>query len=232
MWIMTNRGFYSIVEKPWDKPDKTLTVRARQRSDIEAFMKLIDDRDLDAIPNAREKHAAEGSDFIEFDGKADYAWRIRAPRTTVGLVLARLIGAIDYDNFKNSVYKAGLTEHASCYSGVWSVMARLQDGGGRYHRGAEEKGGGAQKHFPFHVASNSYGDGIAAEPEPDDTGYIFDEDNPEDWECPHCGESVDPNHWGETATCNHCDSELHVCLRCEEWLGPGHSCEFADEVQI
>lgn len=219
MWLMTNRGFYSIVEKPWDKPDSTLTVRARRRSDIEAFLALIEDNALDSIPSARADHMAEGTDFIEFDDRADYAWRVRVPRTQVGLVVARVIGGIDYDNFKSDVAKKGLHDHASCYSSVWGAMSRLQDGGA-YSSGNRPKGGGGQTHLPF---SNSFGGateaGVAEAVEPWTAAEEWD-----DWTCPHCSEQVDPEAFRATGACDNCETELVSCLGCGEWLGGQHDC--------
>lgn len=34
MWLMTPIGFFSIVEKPYDRHDGTLTVRARVEGDL------------------------------------------------------------------------------------------------------------------------------------------------------------------------------------------------------
>lgn len=37
MWLVTPVGFFSVVRKPTDIKNKTLTVRARVRSDLEAL---------------------------------------------------------------------------------------------------------------------------------------------------------------------------------------------------
>ena len=37
MWLVTPIGFFSIVQKPGDKANGTLTVRARLRSDLAAL---------------------------------------------------------------------------------------------------------------------------------------------------------------------------------------------------
>jgi hypothetical protein len=37
MWIMTTIGFFSIVQKPEDKDDDTMTIRSRVKSDLIAL---------------------------------------------------------------------------------------------------------------------------------------------------------------------------------------------------
>ena len=133
MWLMTNRGFYSIVEKEWDRTDGTLTVRARTLEDIERFIEMCPTSPIDTVlVESRPDHCAEESTqsaFIEEDERADYRWRIRIDREEVGRVMLAHIGNIDYENFKNSVADNGLTEHAACYAKVWGDMMRLQQGG-------------------------------------------------------------------------------------------------------
>jgi hypothetical protein len=37
MWLITSIGFFSVVQKPGDKQNSTLTVRSRVRSDLAAL---------------------------------------------------------------------------------------------------------------------------------------------------------------------------------------------------
>ena len=143
MWIMTNSGFYSIVEKEWDKADRTLTVRARRLSDLERFLDIAWSGAGRAVLEARPDHCLEpGTSVawnaeIEIDDKADYRYRARVDRQGVSEALVRLVVDIDYDNFKNSVAAIGLSDHAKAYGSVWSAMMKLQDKGRYAERGGE-----------------------------------------------------------------------------------------------
>lgn len=250
MWLMTNRGFYSIVEKPWDKADQTLTVRARTREDIEAFIVMIPGV-LRAPELARKEKAAEGSDIIEEDPQADYRWRIRLHRSAVKAVMLAHLEAIDYDNFKSSVAEKGLAEHATAYHGVWSVMNRLQEPRAfdtwESAKNALE-GGGNQTRLPF--GRSSGGSTVARElgyagdevygPTPDEVlggeyEFIGGEWVPvledeavgvacERGACPYCGEEVEGAAYDATGQCGSCDSHLEICGLCFSFLGPSHAC--------
>ena len=102
MWIMSPRGFVSIVRK--DCPPDHLLVRARRRQDLEALF--------------------PGANIIEGAG-TDYRFRAAIPEAEVVGVISRELLELDYTN-----HKAATTDDAlhSAYSAVWSVMARLQDG--------------------------------------------------------------------------------------------------------
>ena len=110
MWIITNIGFFSIVEKSWDKPKGTLTIRARVRSDLE---------------NLRDLFLPEMSEIIE-SGDSDYRYRAVADRKTVSEAMAKLAADIGYDNFKNEVASRQGPARASEYGDVWHVLYRLQ----------------------------------------------------------------------------------------------------------
>lgn len=116
MWIMTNRGFISVVSDRNDPTGETLLVRARQ----EAFFKDL----------VSPVHA------VFTDPEADYPWRALMSKTDFMDILAAEVAGIDYPNFKNSV-KDDLLH--GLYSRVWSVLAVLGCG---YHR---FRGGGARR---------------------------------------------------------------------------------------
>jgi len=245
---MTNRGFYSVVEKPWDKADQTLTVRARTREDIEAFIVMIPGV-LRAPELARKEKAVEGSDVIEEDPQADYRWRIRLHRSAVKAVMLAHLEAIDYDNFKSSVAEKGLAEHAAAYHGVWAVMNRLQEPKDNFYDGS---GGGKQTHLPFGAGSGhttvaqelGYGvttatrdkvlageyEFIAGEWVPvledEAVGVAY-----EHGACPYCGEEVEGAVYAATGQCGCCDSHLEACGLCFEFVGPSHACaDAADDL--
>ena len=110
MWIATDFGFFSIVEKPWDQAQGTLTVRARVRGDLVNFMRL-----------------AGMSTPIADDAQADYPYRIQVPKAEVATVLGQAVVAIDYDNFKARVGKSQGGRRATIYARVWGVLLDLVD---------------------------------------------------------------------------------------------------------
>ena len=111
MWILTTRGFYSVVQKPWDVQRDTLTVRARVAADLEALRAVCPS--LGAVTQ---------------DISADYRFRAQAPRLEVSAALERLASEIDYDNFKNEIAQAQGFDRAAVYSAVWRELVQLQRG--------------------------------------------------------------------------------------------------------
>lgn len=109
MWLMTTRGFFSIVEKPGDRAAGTLTIRARVKADLEAL---------------REVMPALGA--ITDKGGTDYPFRARAPREAVAAAMADLVATLDYDNFKNAVADRQGKEREDAYHDVWSVLYALK----------------------------------------------------------------------------------------------------------
>lgn len=109
MWLLTTSGFFSIVEKPWDKPKGTLTIRARVAADLESLRLQLPELG----PTAE-------------DPGADYRYRAQAPRTAVAKALSRLAESLNYDNFKNAVSAHQGRERAHLYHKVWAVLAALQ----------------------------------------------------------------------------------------------------------
>jgi len=209
---MTNRGFYSIVEKKWDAEDGTLTVRARRRYDIEEFLYVmgdllgagdhgysIQDSIYKGVKQAREEFAAADSEFIEHDLNADYAWRLRANREWVTAAIDQLVADIDYSNFKDSVHQNGLDDHHAAYSSVWGVMQRLQP------RPALTPPVGAHRALMelFKNEPEFTGDDPAKPTKPLEASY-------EEEECPYCG-GDDPEFD---------DSGCPECLPHLDWSSP------------
>lgn len=110
MWLVTDFGFFSVVQKPGDAEAGTLTVRARVRGDLETL---------------RDTHLPELGPIREGAG-TDYACRAQAPRAAVAAAMARAVEAIDYDNFKNSVRKRQGRERESVLHDVWTDLMKLQ----------------------------------------------------------------------------------------------------------
>lgn len=114
MWLCTNKGFLSIVDKAADP--NCLMVRARVKAHLQAI-----------FPGAKIQRT-EGNDYL---------FRAEIARGEVAARVAESIMEISYDNFKGSVADKKLHD---AYMGVWSVMGRLQPGG-PYSRGVRKSGG-------------------------------------------------------------------------------------------
>jgi 8-oxo-dGTP diphosphatase len=112
MWVLTNFGFFSIVEKPEDKNAGTLTIRARVRSDLLSL---------------RERYLPTMTEINE-DKSHDYRFRVRAGREAVAVAMLRAAMDVDYSNFKNSVAKAQGHSREALYHKVWDVLYELQKG--------------------------------------------------------------------------------------------------------
>lgn len=115
MWLITTTGFYSIVEKPWDKTGGTLTLRARARADLEAL---------------RAAGLPELGEVLE-DADADYRFRAQAPKAAVARAVQTQVSAIDYDNFKSAVGKRQGHERERIYHNTWHSLHEIQAGKGR-----------------------------------------------------------------------------------------------------
>ena len=110
MWLLTPIGFFSIVEKPYDRYDGTLTVRARVEGDLTAL---------------KERYLPEMGE-IKADQGTDYRFRATAPREAVARALSQLTLDLDYSNFKDQVSRVQGYERASVYGEVWNRLYRLQ----------------------------------------------------------------------------------------------------------
>jgi len=103
MWLMTTRGFYSVVEHR-DDADRLL-VRARCQADIAALADLVD------------------GEPVRLED-ADYAWRVEVTRGEWQAAMQVLVGEITYPNFKSAVRDPA---HHDAYLKVWGVMCALDD---------------------------------------------------------------------------------------------------------
>lgn len=109
MWLFTDFGFFSVVEKPGDRGDGMLTVRGRVGADMEAF---------------RTRYLPSASEIVTLD-RADYRYRFRAPKAEVARAMAAIAAGIDYDDFKATVEeKHGWMRH-DIYETVWSTLRTL-----------------------------------------------------------------------------------------------------------
>lgn len=110
MWLITSVGFFSVVQKPDDKENGTLTVRSRVRSDLAAL----------------KKHYLPNLGAIQESLDTDYRFRAVAPRAEVSSAMARMVDALDYGNFKSEVAKQQGHKRAGLYHQVWDVLYHLQ----------------------------------------------------------------------------------------------------------
>ena len=112
MWLFTPFGYFSIVEKPQDRGDGMLTVRARFAGDLEAL---------------RTRHLPTLGAVRYDPTHNDYAYRARAPKADVAQAIAATVAAIDYENFKDEVSHVQGHARSDIYLQVWSVLKRAQD---------------------------------------------------------------------------------------------------------
>lgn len=110
MWLVTDRGFYSAVDKG-DRPGY-LCIRARVREDLVRLCEL----------DSMTSYAGR----IQHSDTADYRYRLYARRGDWAKALAELGREIDYPNFKNAVEDRQGSQRAGHYLSVWTALARLQ----------------------------------------------------------------------------------------------------------
>ncbi len=111
MWIVTDRGSFSVVDK--GEPEGCLCVRTRVREDIENLCQL--------------ESLTSYADAIEESRFSDYRFRIHVKREDWVKAAADLADQIDYDNFKNAVKARQGTERASFYNQVWNDLYGMQE---------------------------------------------------------------------------------------------------------
>ena len=111
MWLCTQHGFFSIVQK---KPGE-FHVRGRLRHDMENLLKLC------------------GAEWPIIETKSgDYRYRIVCGQAVVSEIMAKLAVAIDYSNFKSRISSSicvGTPRSATSHSSSpptrarWAVLA-------------------------------------------------------------------------------------------------------------
>ena len=110
MWMMTDKGFFSVVRTE----DGKLQARARERAHLAA---------LQAAHPALAKLPLLRTD------RADYRWRMVAPAEALVAAMAKEVEAINYGNFKDHCEKVApgnRTLYVDALHAVWSIMRRLQ----------------------------------------------------------------------------------------------------------
>ena len=122
MWILTNVGFFSIVETSNDIDQKCVTIRARAKSDLEA-LKLL--------------HLPDMGHISETD-HSDYRYRARAFKRDLAKAMNSLVDGISYPNFKDEIYEVQGRHRAALYERIWRTLYQLQFEPETYARPADE----------------------------------------------------------------------------------------------
>ena len=111
MWLITNEGFFSVVQKPDDINKDTLTVRARVAADLKELKKRL--------PDMGEITASDHT---------DYRFRAKAPREQLAAAVEQMVKDIHYGNFKDEVANKQGQQRAHVYSDVWWSLCELRRG--------------------------------------------------------------------------------------------------------
>lgn len=106
MWLFTAFGFYSVVQK--GRGDQ-LCVRARVSEDLDRLR----DRYLPTLSATEE------------GGGTDYEYRAWVPREALAAALGRILGDLQYENFKNEVQRELGPKRAHACHDVWRDMRSI-----------------------------------------------------------------------------------------------------------
>lgn len=106
MWIFTETGFLSAVQK--DPESSILTVRAR---------------DKESISNLAANYTLE----IVRTPMADYPYRVEIDKDDFAAWVSREVELIEYNNFKNQVAATRGHKFAKLLGSVWSIMLDAED---------------------------------------------------------------------------------------------------------
>ena len=109
MWLVTTRGFYSVVEDTTD-PEKhdRLLIRARVRADLEALRDLLPGLEILETPDS------------------DYHFRASTTKPVFAGIAFHLVTEINYPNFKNTIAERAGYERAHVYGSVWRDLLELR----------------------------------------------------------------------------------------------------------
>ena len=106
MWVLTPRGFFSVVQ---DRDDSNrLLVRARVRADLQRLS--------DVLPGI-EPIGGQGT---------DYPWRVWVDRRDWSRALEQMCDEINYGNFKSAVADRQGEARAAIYGDTWKALQRLE----------------------------------------------------------------------------------------------------------
>jgi len=108
MWLVTQHGFFNVIQYPEDRKKDLLTIKARRESDLIQLKKLT--------PLGK----------IEFSDKADYKYRAKEKRSDVQAGMVEMIGKIDYDKTKSRLNKVH-PDRSDIYLSTWGILCELDE---------------------------------------------------------------------------------------------------------
>lgn len=109
MWLICEYGFYNVVSQTGDKERGLLTIKARDRRDLEIIRTVI-----------------ASATRIEESADADYRFRMKAPKEDVVVLMAAITDRIDYPKTKPRIAEL-YPDRAMIYLDVWSELCSIQD---------------------------------------------------------------------------------------------------------
>lgn len=107
MWLFTNFGFFSVVQKPGDS---LLTIRARAASDLDRLR-------TEYLPTLSPTATGGGT---------DYPFRAKTDRKALGVAMQQMVADLNYSNFKSEVAKQLGSERAHVYGKVWEDLLAIE----------------------------------------------------------------------------------------------------------
>jgi hypothetical protein len=117
MWLITTRGFFSVVQHR-DEEEMVL-IRARALEDLESLCELAG-----VVLDDAAKSGFSADAIIEMDD-ADYRYRLITDAAAWAEVVGALTGEVTYPNFKSAV-GARDRDRAHIYTDVWADLLEIQ----------------------------------------------------------------------------------------------------------
>jgi len=114
MWLLTTRGFFSIVSAGERDGQPMVCVRARDHADLESVQQLLDSIGYTAMLQEDKM------------GKRDYRFRMVVPTVEWCRALECMGEEITYTNFKDAVKRVQGEDRADLYAEVWQTLYLLQ----------------------------------------------------------------------------------------------------------
>ena len=124
MWLITNFGFFSIVQKPDDPRYRNVDRPGEGQEGPGEF---------------RAHYLPDLGPIQEHTG-TDYRYRAKAPRNSVAVAMLQAVRDIDYGNFKSSVAQRQSGKRSHLYEDVWHTLHQLSEEGELHVTGGEETG--------------------------------------------------------------------------------------------
>lgn len=112
MWIVSQHGFYNIVQYEDDIAQDILTVKARREGDLVAFQTFLPE-------------TVVATTEIETSDEADYRYRLKAPKDAVVNAVADMVDLINYSKTKGRIALVQ-PDRLLIYTQVWSDLYDLQ----------------------------------------------------------------------------------------------------------